>query len=84
MNINAIMSGGGNGNLIEKGRVYWDTIRHAALWIMWLERVSGILKKIGDTWRLVYDIKELAWRWGLVHEQTRLVSIESIMFSIKG
>ncbi|KAL5718214.1 hypothetical protein ACHQM5_011143 [Ranunculus cassubicifolius] len=69
-----------NGMANEVGKLFWDTLKHAVLWVIWMERNRRIFEGIKmPTWRLINVVMDLLWRWNLSKGVVRRLLIKDVM-----
>ncbi|KAL5701333.1 hypothetical protein ACHQM5_026679 [Ranunculus cassubicifolius] len=60
--------------------MYWSMMMHAICWGVWTERNKRYFEgKEREEDRLICDIKELMWQWGLPESMGRKVLLEKVM-----
>lgn len=69
-------------DLSSIGKVYWNLVGRATLWVIWQERNLRVFEGVSrGTQRLLQEIKYCIWNWAAGFIRVRHVRVEDLMFS---
>lgn len=77
--VEQVLHRNGSEELSNTGKIYWEVLNHAVLWVIWNERNKRIFEEEKmDTWNLINKVKECLWSWCM--QEVQNTRIEDVIF----